>query len=212
MVRTGIGTAREAVSDAKRLWGEYLDAAAATLRADGYATVAGAIPGAHVSALRRYFSALVRGGFLGFEKEAAEEERRLYEHNNPIGRLLLLLLHPLVVRLAGEPLKPSYPYFASYARGTELPKHTDRAQCEYTVSLLVDFEPRSRHELKWPIRLDLPGRDGRVRTLSINQHVGDMLIFRGRRLPHYRSALRRARRTLHLFLHYVHADFTGTLY
>jgi len=59
--------------------------------------------------------------------------------------------------------------------------------------------------------LELPLSDGGTRAVSICQRVGDMLIFRGRSLPHYRAPLRRARRSMHLFLHYVRPDFTGSL-
>src|SRR5579859_7794348 len=66
--RAGVRPLPRAISQARSLWSESLDSAATSLRGMGYATVQGAIPAAHVRALRRYFSALVEGGFLEVEQ------------------------------------------------------------------------------------------------------------------------------------------------
>ena len=108
--------------------------------------------------------------------------------------------------MAGERLKPSYVYMASYLSGAELKKHTDRAQCEYSVTLCLDFSPEPTLQTPWPIRLDTS-----TGTVMVYQALGDGLAYRGTRLPHYRSPLGEGQTSTSIFFHYVGADFSGSL-
>ena len=103
-------------------------------------------------------------------------------------------------------MKPSYTYFGAYQAGAELHKHTDRAQCEYTVSLCIDYSPEPENETPWPIYVETP--DGEVATY---QSIGDGLLFKGRELPHYRHKLEEGSSSTSIFFHYVDADFQGSL-
>ena len=97
-------------------------------------------------------------------------------------------------------------YFASYLSGAELKKHTDRAQCEFSVTLCLDFSPEPQAATPWPINLDAPS--GKV---TVYQTIGDGLAYRGTKLPHYRDALGRGQSSTSIFFHYVAADFAGPL-
>ena len=44
----------------------------------------------------------------------------------------------LIERIVGKSMKPTYTYLSSYVKGANLPPHTDRPDCEYTVSFVVD--------------------------------------------------------------------------
>ncbi len=59
--------------------------------------------------------------------------------------------------LAGEPYQPSYVYFGSYRPGATLKPHVDRAQCELSISLLLDYTPEPDGASPWPIHLGAPG-------------------------------------------------------
>jgi len=103
-------------------------------------------------------------------------------------------------------VKPSYVYFGSYLSGAELKKHTDREQCEFSVTVCLDFSPEPELATSWPIRLDTP--EGPVK---VYQALGDGLVYRGPRVPHYRHVLGEGLTSTSIFFHYVAADFEGSL-
>jgi hypothetical protein len=108
--------------------------------------------------------------------------------------------------VAGEPVKPSYVYLASYLSGAELKKHVDREQCEFSITLCLDFSPEPDLATPWPICLQTP-----TSTVTVYQALGDGLAYRGTRLPHYRSKLGEGQTSTSIFFHYVGADFGGSL-
>ena len=67
--------------------------------------------------------------------------RRYVAYNEPVARFFHHQITATLRAVAGEPLKPSYVYLASYLSGAELKKHTDREQCEFSVTLCLDFSP-----------------------------------------------------------------------
>lgn len=189
----------------RRSWERQAHEAEQLLSLEGHATLRGGVPRAQVAALARYYAAAVDNGLVPY----GEQEKRWQRHGDPVARLFHQLLAPVVQAVVREPIKPSYPYFAAYPRGASLPRHTDRVQCEYTVTMLVGYEPGAREELAWPICLEPPRRGHR--SVRVRQRPGDMAIFKGREIPHWRPVLRAASRSLHLFLHFVRADFSGGL-
>jgi hypothetical protein len=111
-----------------------------------------------------------------------------------------------VSAIVGEAVKPSYVYLASYLGGAELKKHTDREQCEFSVTLCLDFSPEPEVATSWPIRLDTP--EG---TIKVYQALGDALVYRGTNVPHYREVLGDGNMSTSIFFHYVPESFTGPL-
>ncbi|MGC1370955.1 MAG: hypothetical protein WA824_02340, partial [Candidatus Sulfotelmatobacter sp.] len=87
-----------------------------------------------------------------------------------------------------------------------LKKHIDREQCEFSVTLSLDFSPEPELDTSWPIRLDTPAG-----AITVYQALGDGLVYRGTKVPHYRSRLANDRTSTSIFFHYVPADFTGPL-
>ncbi len=112
----------------------------------------------------------------------------------------------IVSDVARTRVKPSYVYLAAYQGGAELDRHTDREQCEYSITLCIDATPEPEVQSPWPILLDT--RDG---ALRIWQYLGDGLLYRGRHLPHYRERLPDGCSSTSLLLHYVDHDFAGSL-
>jgi hypothetical protein len=108
--------------------------------------------------------------------------------------------------VAGEPLKPSYVYFVSYQNGAELPRHSDRPQCEFIVTLLVDYAPEPELQAPWPLHLHLA--DG---VVTVFQAIGDGLFYRGRQIPHHRDHLPAGATSSSLLFHYVRSDFADAL-
>lgn len=183
---------------------EGMQRAGQSFRDRGYAPLSGLIHPFHVAALRRYYRYMIRTGAISLGDQ--QSSRRYVAHNEPVARFFHHLVAPALSAVAGEPLKPSYVYMASYLSGAELKKHTDREQCEFSITLCLDFSPEPALATPWPIKLDTS--DG---TVIVHQALGDGLAYRGTRLPHYRSPLGEGQTSTSIFFHYVSADFAGTL-
>jgi len=173
-------------------------------RENGYAPLSGLIHPFHIAALRRYYRYLIRTGAIRLGD--GQSPRRYVAYNEPVARFFHRDITTTLSAVAGESLKPSYVYMASYLSGAQLKKHTDREQCEFSVTLCVDFSPEPALETPWPIQLDTPSG-----KLTVYQALGDGLAYRGTRLPHYRDVLREGQTSTSIFFHYVAADFSGSL-
>ena len=178
--------------------------AAALFRRRGYAPLPNLLHPFHVAALRRYYRHQIRTGAI--ELGDRQSVRRYAVHNEPVARFFHHQIASRLSAVAGESLKPSYVYFASYLSGAELKKHTDREQCDFSLTFCLDFSPEPALATPWPISLDTS--DG---TVTVYQALGDGLAYRGTRLPHYRAALPEGQTSTSIFFHYVRQDFTGSL-
>jgi hypothetical protein len=176
----------------------------AEFRERNYIPVAALIHPFQIAALRRYYRNKIRRGAIRLGDE--QSSRRYVAHNESVARFFHHQIAKVVSAIAGEPVKPSYVYLASYLSGAELKKHTDREQCEFSVTLCLDFSPEPELATPWPIKLDTP--QGAV---TVYQALGDGLVYRGTKVPHYRDALGDGRTSTSIFFHYVAADFSGPL-
>ena len=109
-------------------------------------------------------------------------------------------------------LVPCYTYTRIYKKGDILHRHKDRPSCEISTTLHLGGDP-------WPIFLDPTGADsilsGRETTtvvkpnapkgISINLEVGDMLVYSGCDLEHWREPLE-GDNCAQVFLHYHNMD------
>lgn len=183
---------------------EASEGAAAAYREKGYAPLGDLIHPFHVAALRRYYRHLIRTGEINLGDN--QSNQRYVAHNEPVARFFHHQIAPKLSAIAGIRLKPSYVYMASYLSGAELKKHTDREQCDYSVTFCLDFSPEPALATPWPIQLDTPNG-----TVKVFQALGDALAYRGTKLPHYRSKLGEGQTSTSIFFHYVAEDFEGSL-
>jgi hypothetical protein len=177
---------------------------AAQFRKRGYVPLQGLIHPFHLGALRTYYRQLVRDG--GLTLGDAQTSRRYFAHNERIACFFHHQLSAVVGGIVGAPIKPSYVYVASYQPGARLLKHTDRPQCEYSISMCIDFTPEPEDQTPWPLCLETKGG-----TVKIFQGIGDALLYRGPELPHYRTPLAKGCTSTSIFFHYVHREFDGPL-
>jgi hypothetical protein len=185
-------------------WSAVTQQCRAKFRQNGYAPVAGLIHPLHLAALRQLYRRQVRKGMIRLGDD--QSSRRYIAHNEAAARFFHLQLTKIVSRLVGEPVKPSYVYTAAYQAGARLKKHTDREQCEFSISLCVDYSPEPATATPWPLHLDTPRG-----TVAVYQALGDVLLYRGRDLPHYRGTLAEGNSSTSIFFHYVAEDFSGSL-
>ena len=178
--------------------------ASALFQDKGYAPIANLIHPFHIAGLRRYYRQLIRTGVLRLGDR--QSPLRYGAYNEPVARFFHQHIAKRLRSVVGEAIKPSYVYMASYLSGAELDKHTDREQCEFSVTLCVDFSPEPVGATPWPIQLDTSGG-----SVKVYQAVGDGLAYRGTQLPHYRDRLGEGQTSTSIFFHYVREDFEGSL-
>jgi hypothetical protein len=185
-------------------WSGIVKKLAGAFHERGYAPLGNLIHPFNLAALRRYYRYAIRRGAIRLGDD--QSSRRYVAHNEKVARFFHHQISNAVGAIAGEAIKPSYVYLASYLSGAELKKHTDREQCEFSVTLCLDFSPEPELATSWPIRVDTP--EG---TATVYQALGDGLVYRGTKVPHYRDALAAGHTSTSIFLHYVPADFSGSL-
>ena len=200
----GIFVPGDFVARRRQQWAESLARSSAEFRQKHYSPMRGLIHPFHVAALRRYFRHLIRKGALPLGD--AQSSRRFIAHNESVLRFFHHQLTAVVSGIAGEPVKPSYVYLGAYQGGATLAKHTDREQCQFSITFCLDYSPEPRAETPWPIELHPEDR-----KVTVFQSIGDGLFYRGCLVPHSRQALPEGHSSTSVFFHYVHENFAGPL-
>jgi len=123
---------------------------------------------------------------------------------------LLQYMRPIMKAKTGMDLVPTYSYTRIYEKGNILRRHKDRSSCEISTTLHLGGDP-------WPIFLDPSGADfvideekeihkpGAPKGIRIELKVGDMLIYSGCELEHWREPFQ-GTVCSQVFLHYNHAN------
>ncbi len=121
-----------------------------------------------------------------------KQSNRFKAHNEPMARFLQYELLPLIEKITQKKLRPTYTYLSSYVKDSDLPAHTDRADCEYTVSFLVNKDadwPIYLHKVKQPVKFK--GRHGsnpdKDECISLDSDIGGLIIFNGTDHLHFRE-------------------------
>jgi hypothetical protein len=203
LTRAQVLVSPDHVAERRKAWLDTVWSAATDFQR-GFAMLSNLIPPFHLGTLRRYYRSRIRAG--AFPLGDNQVPGRHTAHNEPVARYVQAQLSQIVSDVARTRVKPSYVYLAAYQGGAELDRHTDREQCEYSITLCIDATPEPEVQSPWPILLDT--RDG---ALRIWQYLGDGLLYRGRHLPHYRERLPDGCSSTSLLLHYVDHDFAGSL-
>jgi hypothetical protein len=106
---------------------------------------------------------------------------------------LLLKLQPLMEKETGLKLNPNYSYARIYKKGDVLHRHKDRFSCEISTTLNLGGDP-------WPIYLEPSGKES-LQGIKIDLKPGDMLIYKGNELEHWRDPFQ-GEDCAQVFLHY----------
>ena len=112
--------------------------------------------------------------------------------------LLANLAKPIGEKLGVEIL-PTYTYARLYQPGDILKKHTDRPSCEISGTMTLGYDPDSAI---WPIFF---GKDQDDPGTSYQIDVGDLVMYRGNELVHWRPAYK-GKWQVQVFFHYVDAN------
>ena len=111
---------------------------------------------------------------------------------------LMMKVLPVMQQHTEMNLIPCYTYTRIYKKGDILKRHKDRPSCEISTTLHLGGEP-------WPIFLDPTGADNAPTGISINLKVGDMLVYSGCDLEHWREPFE-GDNCAQVFLHYNNID------
>jgi hypothetical protein len=204
LAMAGILVRADCVAAQRRRWKDAMAKASAEFRERGYVPLSELIHPFHVAALRRYYRHRIRTGGMVLGDD--QSSRRYVAHNDGVARFFHHQLTPAMAAIAGEAVKPSYVYAASYQGGARLDLHTDRQQCEFSITFCLDYSPEPSLATPWPLQLHT--KSG---VVTVYQAIGDALLYRGRDLPHSRDTLRHGQTSTSIFFHYVREDFSGPL-
>ena len=117
-----------------------------------------------------------------------------YSHYSDIAmETLLLKVHPVMEKHTKLKLQPSYSYTRMYKKGDELKRHKDRYSCEISTTLNLGGDP-------WPIYIEPSGKENQ-KGIKVNLNTGDMLVYRGCDLEHWREPFE-GEECGQVFLHY----------
>ena len=109
---------------------------------------------------------------------------------------ILIRMMPVLERVTGKHLFPTYSYFRVYNSGSVLPRHTDRAACE--ISCSMHLGRGSDHA--WPLWV----RDRSGKEVPVKLEPGDCLVYSGCELEHWRDMPEQSIEEFsQVFLHYV---------
>ena len=125
-----------------------------------------------------------------------------YSHYSDIAmETLLLLVQPIMEKQTGIKLIPTYSYARIYKKGDILHRHKDRFSCEISTTLNLGGDP-------WPIYLEPSGKEN-LKGIKVNLDQGDMLVYKGNELEHWREEFKGENCT-QVFLHYNNLKTKGS--
>jgi hypothetical protein len=103
---------------------------------------------------------------------------------------LLLKVKPIMEKTTNLKLVETYSYARIYKKGDVLHKHVDRMSCEVSTTLNLGGDP-------WAIFI----KDSNQNEIEVNLSSGDMLVYRGCELEHWRNEFT-GNDCAQVFLHY----------
>jgi len=115
--------------------------------------------------------------------------------------VLLVKLLPLMEKVTKLKLNPNYSYARIYKKGDVLNRHKDRFSCEISTTLNLGGDV-------WSIYLDPTGKENN-KGIKINLNPGDMLIYKGNEIEHWREPFDGEICT-QVFLHYNNIATEGS--
>ena len=135
-----------------------------------------------------------------------EQVPNTYSHYADIAmETLLIRCLPIMEKTTKLKLNPTYSYARIYKKGDRLDRHKDRFSCEISTTLNLGGDPWSIY-LEPKKNVGIP--DGKKYTLtsnnkgiSINLKPGDMLVYQGMVLEHWREEFQ-GDNCAQVFLHY----------
>jgi len=151
---------------------------------------------------------------LGYYEGENEQIPNTYSCYSDIAmETLLLKCQPVMEKITGLQLYPSYTYARIYKKGDELKRHKDRFSCEISTTMNLGGD-------LWPIYLSPKENVGipddkkgitaasNAKGVKVDLKPGDMLVYRGMELEHWREKFK-GEECVQVFLHYNNRKTQG---
>ena len=184
---------------------------------DGYALIRRMVPRGVARALMTRLKADLPPGPITPQPHNASEILRapafeIYGNAYPPMQSFLWALTPAMEAVVGHKLVPTYDYFRIYREGDICRVHRDRAACQHSLSLTLDYSD----DVPWPLEVGAAGEAGPQDLFTDNfgdepsaalaMGVGDEVAYRGVDHRHGRTIPNPNAWSAHLFLHWVDPD------
>ena len=184
---------------------------------DGFALVREMVPRGVARVLMQRLKADLPPGPIDVRPEGASEilnrpAFEIYGNVYPPMQAFLWALTPVMETVTGQKLVPTYDYFRIYREGDICRVHRDRAACEHSLSLTLDYSD----DVHWPLEVGRAGElgppdiftedFGDEPNAALAMGVGDAVAYRGVEHRHGRTAPNPNAWSAHLFLHWVDPD------
>ncbi|HSX19573.1 MAG TPA: hypothetical protein VLG38_00425 [Gammaproteobacteria bacterium] len=102
------------------------------------------------------------------------------EYGDPMMETLLDQFTPMIEAATGLSLWPTLSFYYHYTHGNILAPHKDRSSCEVVAGLCIGADPEYRKNMgSWPLLI----KD----TAPLTLDYGDLVIFRGHTMQHWRE-------------------------
>ena len=160
----------------------------------GFQKIKGFIPSFFSTYLRNYFTLRVQNDRLGGDEQAPNSH---CVYGDPAFDMVMAMSTGDIGRIVGKKLIPQYTYARIYKNGSDLKIHSDRPECQYSVTLSLGGE----YEKPWPIWI----KDYAGKSHEVPLDVGDMLVYSGCELAHWREKFE-GDTQYQLFMHYVDSE------
>jgi hypothetical protein len=147
----------------------------------------------------KYFSPYEN--IIGRYENQNDQIPNTYSHYSNIAmETLMLKCQPKMEEVTGLKLYPAYTYARIYKKGDILKRHKDRFSCEISTTMNLGGDD-------WPIYLEPSGEVGK-KGIKINLKPGDMLVYSGCELEHWRNKFT-GNECIQVFLHYNNSKTPG---
>jgi len=104
-------------------------------------------------------------------------------YGDPYFDSILKLSTQSISDFTGLQLTPEYSYWRFYQPNDILEKHIDRPSCEISTTLCIGYDTSNKENYIWPICIT--DREGKNQEIILKP--GDMLIYKGCELAHWRD-------------------------
>jgi len=150
---------------------------------------------------------------LGHYEEEHDQAPNTYSsYADIVMETLMLKCQPIMEKTTGLKLQPAYTYARMYKKGDVLKRHKDRFSCEISTTMYLGGD-------EWSIYLDPTNTETQLENVPykiignkgvrIDLKPGDMLVYRGRDLEHWREKFK-GKSCGQVFLHYNNEKTPGS--
>ena len=161
----------------------------------GFEVVKGYIPPFFSTYLRNYFTLRAQIDPTLTGDPQAPNSHSVY--GDPAFEMVMAMSTPDIEEIVGKNLIPQYTYARIYKNGSVLERHSDRPECQYSITLCLGGE----YDKHWPIWIN--DYSGKSHEVPLDE--GDMVVYHGTALEHWRDKFEGTTQ-YQLFMHYVDAQ------